>query len=54
MSLDYQRFDCFSGSCTAIDPAPVHLTSGIHSTPPATEGGGSCNVDNVFPIPTGT
>ncbi|MGW5242053.1 hypothetical protein ACWEOW_24240 [Monashia sp. NPDC004114] len=52
MSLCYQRYDCFSGSCTPIDLAPVCITSGIHSTPPATEGGGSCNVTNVFPIPT--
>jgi hypothetical protein len=53
MTLSYQRFDCLNNgaTCSPIDPSPVPLSSGIHSTPPATEGGGSCNVANVFPIP---
>jgi hypothetical protein len=54
MTLTYQRFDCNAGTCTPVDASPVPLSSGLRSTPPATPGGGSCNVDNVFPLPTGT
>ena len=53
MTLEYQRYDCIDGgaSCSPIDPSPVPLSSGVRSTPPITEGGGSCNLTNVFPIP---
>ncbi|TQM63986.1 hypothetical protein [Humibacillus xanthopallidus] len=49
-SLDYQRYEC--STCTAIDPTPVSISSGSLSTPPATGGGGSCNIQGAVPAPT--
>lgn len=55
MTLTYQRYECLAGgTCTPVDATPQVISSGVRSTPPATPGGGSCNVDNVFPLPTGT
>jgi hypothetical protein len=49
-SLSYQRYEC--GTCTAIDGAAVPITSGLLATPPATGGGGSCNIQGAVPAPT--
>lgn len=49
-SLRYQRYEC--STCTAIDPSPVLISSGTLSTPPATGGGGSCNIQGAVPAPT--
>ncbi|GAA2493390.1 hypothetical protein [Terrabacter carboxydivorans] len=48
-SLDYQRYEC--STCAAIDPTPVSISSGTLSTPPATGGGGSCNIQGAVPPP---
>lgn len=48
-TLDYQRYEC--GTCTAIDAAPVPLSSGVLSTPPSTGGGGSCTIEGAVPPP---
>ncbi|KRF43276.1 hypothetical protein ASH01_15875 [Terrabacter sp. Soil811] len=56
MSLSYQRFDCLNGvTCSPVDLAPVSISSGVRSTDSAPgPNQGSCNVQNIFPIPTGT
>ena len=47
MTLEYRLLAC---DCTVVqDWAP--LTSGVRSTRPTTQGGGSCRVANVFPLP---
>ena len=51
MTLDYQRYEC--STCTAIDSSPVSISSGVLSTPPATGGGGSCNIQGAVPVPAG-
>ena len=48
-TLDYQRYEC--STCTAIDATPVPISSGLLSTPPATGGGGSCNIVGAVPVP---
>jgi hypothetical protein len=50
-SLQYQRYEC--STCAAIDPAPVLISSGTLSTPPATTGGGSCSIQGAVPVPAG-
>jgi hypothetical protein len=54
MCITYTIYDCNNtSSCgTGSSPAPQPLCSGPTSTPPATPGGGSCNVQNVFPLPS--
>lgn len=48
-TLSYQRYEC--GTCVALDPAPVPLSSGVLSTPPNTGGGGSCDIVGALPPP---
>jgi hypothetical protein len=50
--VQYQRFECSGGTCVAFDPSPVTISTTPNSTPPATPGGGSCLINNVFPLPT--
>lgn len=50
MTLDYQIYDCTG--CTALT-AKVPLSSGLQSTPPATPGGGSCDITGAVPPPPG-
>ena len=48
MTLQYRMLDC---SCNEIQ-GWTSLSSGLRSTPPATPGGGSCSIPDVFPLPT--
>jgi hypothetical protein len=50
MTLNYQIYDCTG--CTALTDV-VPLSSGLLSTPPATGGGGSCNIQGAVPPPPG-
>lgn len=51
--ITYTVYDCQdTANCGAgSSPAPQPLCSGSVSTPPATPGGGSCDIENVFPLP---
>ena len=48
MTLQYRMLDC---SCNVVQDW-TNLSSGLRSTPPATPGGGSCSIPDVFPLPT--
>lgn len=48
MTLEYRMLDC---ACTEIQ-GWTSLSSGVRATPPATPGGGSCEIPDVFPLPT--
>jgi hypothetical protein len=53
--ITYTVYDCqTTGNCGAgSSPDPQPLCSGTVSTPPAVDspGGGSCDIENVFPLP---
>jgi hypothetical protein len=50
MTLNYTVYDC--STCT-VAQATMPLSSGVLSTPPATSGGGSCNISGAVPPPPG-
>ena len=47
MTLQYRLLDC---SCNEVQTW-TNLSSGLRATPPATKGGGSCQIPDVFPLP---
>lgn len=51
MSLTYQQYECSGTTCVAFG-GPVTISTPSLSTPPATQGGGSCNIVGVFPLPS--